>query len=121
MEVTTREVPTRRLTAHEFFTAARKLDDALENSELADYHLMELAVYLQRLADGGPYLTFWKDSKQGWVLATISSVIICIMELVQTYPVLGFNIPYMAYILLTTLIVLASAIAAMELFGRKKT
>lgn len=42
VEVTTREVPTRRMTAHEFFTAARRLDDELENSELADYHLMEL-------------------------------------------------------------------------------
>lgn len=42
VEVTTREVPTRRLTAHEFFTAAKRLDDELENSELADYHLMEL-------------------------------------------------------------------------------
>ena len=42
VEVTTRAEPTRRMTAHEFFTAARKLDDALENTELADYHLMEL-------------------------------------------------------------------------------
>ncbi len=66
------------------------------------------------------YMIFWTDSKQGWVLATISSVIICIMELIQTFPVLGFNIPYMAYILMTTLIVLASAISGMELFKTKK-
>ena len=66
------------------------------------------------------YLTFWKDSKQGWVLATVSSLIICVMELVQTYPVLGLSIPYGAYILLTILIVLASAVSARELFSKKQ-
>jgi len=65
------------------------------------------------------YLIFWNDSREGWILATISSVIICVMELVQTFPVLGFNIPYMAYILMTTLIILASAISGKELFGNK--
>ncbi len=66
------------------------------------------------------YLIFWRASKQGWVLATISSIIISVMELVQTFPVLGFNIPYMAYILMTAMILLASAISGMELFGKKK-
>lgn len=66
------------------------------------------------------YLTFWRDSKQGWALATFSSVIISVMELVQTFPVLGFNIPYMAYILMTAMIVLASAISGKELFSKKK-
>ena len=31
-----------------------------ESSMWGDYHAMELAVYLQRLIDGGPYLTFFK-------------------------------------------------------------
>ena len=30
-----------------------------ESSMWGDYHAMELAVYLQRLIEGGPYLTFW--------------------------------------------------------------
>lgn len=30
-----------------------------ESSMWGDYHLMELAVYLQRLAQSGPYYTFW--------------------------------------------------------------
>lgn len=30
-----------------------------ESSQWGDYHAMELAVYLQREADGGPYLTFF--------------------------------------------------------------
>jgi hypothetical protein len=30
-----------------------------ESSMWGDYHAMELAVYLQRLAQGGPYLTFF--------------------------------------------------------------
>ncbi len=66
------------------------------------------------------YMTFWKTSKQGWALATVASIIISIMELVQTFPVLGFNIPYMAYIMMTAMIVLASAISGMEFFGNKK-
>ena len=65
------------------------------------------------------YLIFWKGSKQGWVLATISSIVISIMELVQTFPVVGFNIPYMAYIMMISLIVIASAISGMELFGKR--
>ncbi len=65
------------------------------------------------------YLIFWKDSKQAWVLATISSVIISVMELVQTFPVLGFNIPYMAYIMMTVMIVLALVISGRELFSKK--
>ncbi|MCA8976136.1 MAG: glycoside hydrolase family 88 protein [Planctomycetes bacterium] len=32
-----------------------------ESSMWGDYHLMELAVYLQRRLDGLPYLTFWAD------------------------------------------------------------
>ncbi|MDH4212493.1 MAG: hypothetical protein OEV85_01110 [Candidatus Thorarchaeota archaeon] len=64
------------------------------------------------------YLIFWRSSKQGWVLATISSVVICVTELVQTFPVLGFNIPYMAYIMMIAMIVLASAISGMKLFGK---
>ncbi|MFW9964490.1 MAG: hypothetical protein ACFFCX_13040 [Candidatus Sifarchaeia archaeon] len=66
------------------------------------------------------YLIFWRASKQGWMLAAISSIIISVMELVQTFPVLGFKIPYMAYILMTAMILLASAISGMELFGKKK-
>ncbi len=66
------------------------------------------------------YLIFWRSSKQGWLLATISSIVISIMELVQTFPVLGFNIPYMAYIMLAAMIVIASTISGMELFSKKK-
>ncbi|MFW9961306.1 MAG: hypothetical protein ACFFDV_09820 [Candidatus Thorarchaeota archaeon] len=66
------------------------------------------------------YLIFWRGSKPGWVLATSSSVIISVMELVQTFPVLGFNIPYMAYIMMTTMILLASVISGMKLFSKKK-
>jgi unsaturated chondroitin disaccharide hydrolase len=32
---------------------------ANESSMWGDYHAMELAVYLQRLIEGGPYYTFW--------------------------------------------------------------
>ncbi|MFW9956061.1 MAG: hypothetical protein ACFFD3_16060 [Candidatus Thorarchaeota archaeon] len=67
------------------------------------------------------FLIFWRSSKQAWLLATISSVIISIMELVQTFPVLGFNIPYIAYIMMIVMAVLASAISATELFSKKKT
>ena len=42
VEVTTKEVPVRRLTGAEFFAAAQKLDEEFENAELGDYHLMEL-------------------------------------------------------------------------------
>ncbi len=34
-----------------------------ESSMWGDYHLMELAVYLQRAIDDGPYLTFWTDNE----------------------------------------------------------
>ena len=30
-----------------------------ESSMWGDYHLRELGLYLQRVLDGGPYLTFW--------------------------------------------------------------
>ena len=42
VEVTTKEVPVRRLTGHEFFKAAQAIDDQFDNAELGDYHLMEL-------------------------------------------------------------------------------
>ena len=42
VEVKTQEVPLRRLTGHEFFSAALKIEDSFENAELGDYHLMEL-------------------------------------------------------------------------------
>lgn len=42
VEVTTREQPVKRLTGHEFFRVAEKIDDEFENAELGDYHLMEL-------------------------------------------------------------------------------
>jgi hypothetical protein len=40
--VKNQEVPLRRLTGHEFFSAALKIEDSFENAELGDYHLMEL-------------------------------------------------------------------------------
>jgi unsaturated chondroitin disaccharide hydrolase len=30
-----------------------------ESCMWGDYHLRELALYIQREAEGGPYLTFW--------------------------------------------------------------
>jgi hypothetical protein len=42
IEMTTKEAPLRRLSGHEFFTAALDIDDRFENAELGDYHLMEL-------------------------------------------------------------------------------
>jgi hypothetical protein len=30
-----------------------------ESCMWGDYHLLEVAIYLQRIANGGPYLTFW--------------------------------------------------------------
>ncbi len=66
------------------------------------------------------YLMFWKGSKGGWVLAMIGSAVPLIMELALTFPVIGFSIPYMAYIMLTIMITLGLIIAGKELFGRKK-
>lgn len=42
VEVTTKEVPTRRLTGQEFFQEVKRIDEAFENAELGDYYLMEL-------------------------------------------------------------------------------
>lgn len=42
VQVTAKEVPVKRLTGHEFFSAAQEIDDNFENAELGDYHLMEL-------------------------------------------------------------------------------
>ena len=42
IQVTTKEVPVKRLTGHEFFTEAERIDDTFDNAELGDYHLMEL-------------------------------------------------------------------------------
>lgn len=42
IQVTTKDVPVKRLTGHEFFAAAEKIDDTFDNAELGDYHLMEL-------------------------------------------------------------------------------
>ncbi|MBT9432352.1 hypothetical protein JZM24_09830 [Candidatus Sodalis endolongispinus] len=33
-----------------------------EATQWGDYHLRELALYVQRLADNGPYLTFFSTS-----------------------------------------------------------
>jgi len=33
-----------------------------ESSQWGDYHLMEVALYLARMAEGGPYLKFWADA-----------------------------------------------------------
>ena len=65
------------------------------------------------------YLIFWKSSKQAFIFATIGSVVPLIMELIQTFPVLNFNIPYMAYIMLTVITAFALVIAGKELFGNK--
>ena len=65
------------------------------------------------------YLIFWKSSKQAFIIASIGTVVPLIMELILTYPVLNFNIPYMAYIFLTVLTAIALIIAGKELFGKK--
>jgi len=65
------------------------------------------------------YLIFWKSSKQAFIIALIGSVVPLIMELIQTFPVLNFNIPYMAYIMLTVITAFALVIAGKELFGNK--
>ena len=66
------------------------------------------------------YLIFWKSSKQAFIIAVIGSVVPLIMELIQTFPVLNFNIPYMAYILLSVLTAFALVVAGTELFGKKR-
>jgi len=66
------------------------------------------------------YLIFWKASKSAWVIAAIVSAVASIMELVQTFPVIGFSIPYAAYIFLTVLNGIALIIAGTKLFGKNK-
>ncbi len=61
------------------------------------------------------YLIFWKSSKHGFIIAMIGSIVPLIMALILTLPVLNFNIPYMAYILLTVLNTIALIIAGKEL------
>ncbi|MFX1358613.1 MAG: hypothetical protein ACFFA8_15215 [Promethearchaeota archaeon] len=65
------------------------------------------------------YLIFWKSSKQAFITATIGSLVPLIMELIQTFPILNFNIPYMAYIMLTVITAFALVIAGKELFVQK--
>jgi len=43
------------------------------------------------------------------------------MELIQGFPVLGFTIPYLMYIMLTIICAIALVIAGKDLFGNKKT
>jgi hypothetical protein len=63
------------------------------------------------------YLIFWKSSKHAFIIAMIGSLVPLIMELILTFPVLNFNIPYMAYIMLTVITAFALIIAGKELFG----
>jgi len=65
------------------------------------------------------YLIFWKSYKKAFIIAGIGSVVPLIMELIQTFPVLNFNIPYMAYIMLTVITAFALVIAGKELFVNK--
>ncbi len=65
------------------------------------------------------YLVFLKNSKPGWVLATTGSAVPLLMELVLTYPIIGFSIPYMMYIMLTVMVMVGSIIGAMAVFGKK--
>ncbi len=66
------------------------------------------------------YLIFWKASKPAWILATIGAVVPLIMELVQTFPSIGFSIPYAMYIMLTVMNAIALVIAGKEIFSKKK-
>jgi hypothetical protein len=36
-----------------------------ESSQWGDYHARELALYIKRLADGGPYLAFYGPMGEG--------------------------------------------------------
>jgi hypothetical protein len=65
------------------------------------------------------YLIFWKSSKQAFIVALIGSAVPLIMELILSFPVLNFSIPYLAYILLTILTIIALVIAGKELFGNR--
>ncbi len=65
------------------------------------------------------YLIFWKGSKPAWVLATIGSAVPLIMELVLTFPLLGFGIPYLMYIMLAVMATVGLLIAGKMLFGKK--
>lgn len=65
------------------------------------------------------YSTFWKSSKQAFIFLMIGTIIPLIMELILTFPVLNFNIPYMAYIMLTVITAFALVIAGKELFMKK--
>ncbi len=65
------------------------------------------------------YLIFKDDSKPAWVLATIGSAIPLIMELILTYPLLGFSIPYLMYIMLTVMVTVGLLIAGKAIFSNK--
>jgi hypothetical protein len=65
------------------------------------------------------YLIFWRSSKQAFIIALIGSTVPLIMELILSFPVLNFSIPYFAYILLAVLTTIALVIAGKELFGNR--
>ncbi len=64
------------------------------------------------------YLVFWKASKAGWALAVLGSSVPLIKELILTFPVIGFSIPYMAYLMLTVMTAIALVIAGKDVFGQ---
>ena len=77
------------------------------------------AILLKMFVLYGIYLIFRNASKSAWILTAAGSAVPLILELALTYPVIGFSIPYMMYIMLTVMIGLGMGIAGKELFGNK--
>jgi hypothetical protein len=90
-----------------------------------------LVIILQVFLVYAIYLVFWKGSKSAWVLATIGSGGLVIMELFLTFPVLITGtptpiggatglIPYMAYMLFAIMIAISMILAGKHVFSKKE-